>query len=170
MPGVVCSPPTGTSAPADAAVPSSLGTADTSGEVTSWRTSPQGGIAPPSPDSESGIEDSPDSIDGVAMPLSPPIPIPSFRRGSLQLGRGHTPPPGALLQPDHLSNSAPATASEDNTPPSTRGTPSPPPPVSGEPQCGGEAGAGVPTIEISEVLYLTSLDSEALCLHECHPQ
>ncbi|XP_047496271.1 protein Aster-B-like [Penaeus chinensis] len=150
MPGVVCSPPTGTSAPADAAVPSSLGTADTSGEVTSWRTSPQGGIAPPSPDSESGIEDSPDSIDGVTMPLSPPIPIPSFRRGSLQLGRGHTPPPSALRQPDNLSNSAPATASEDNTPPSTRGTPSPPPLVSEEPQCGGEAGAGVPTIEISE--------------------
>ncbi|KAG7163550.1 Aster-B-like 3, partial [Homarus americanus] len=155
MPGIVCSsppPPTSTSTPN---MPSSV-TTTTSIEV-SWRSPDANDTVPPWPDSESGIEDSPDSVDGGNMPLSPPIPIPSPRRSSLQPYRNSVSPPTEVEDTPHpTSVSAPASAHEDDTPPppTLKATPPTAPEVPEDPEPheeGADEGVcEVPTIQINE--------------------
>ncbi|KAK7082785.1 hypothetical protein SK128_020544 [Halocaridina rubra] len=66
-----------------------------------------------SPDSESGIEDSPDSFENSRMPLSPPIPIPSPRRSNSlqqQSNLSQSSPMGTQTQMKNHPSSAPPTA------------------------------------------------------------
>lgn len=106
----------------------------------------------PCPDSESGIEDSAEIIEGGNMPLSPPIPIPSQRRSSLQNFHTQVSPPS---QADK-SSSAPAAAQESDAAPQPRAS-TPKPQAGGEDAREHSNGAAedepydVPTIQISEV-------------------
>ncbi|KAG0699890.1 GRAM domain-containing protein 1B [Chionoecetes opilio] len=101
-------------------------------------------------DAESGIEDSPESVEGGNMPLSPPIPIPSPRRCSLQTAHTQVSTPSQ----DDKSSSAPTTANESDTAPQPR-TSTPLPPAASEecrePADGAvEESCEVPTIHVSE--------------------
>lgn len=175
MPGVVCTsppPPTATT------MPSTLTshTTTTSTQVV-WRHHHS---LQPWPDSESGIEDSPDSVDGGMMPLSPPIPIPSPRRSSLQPSQALvSPPTQEEPQQSRTSVSAPAGAAathEDDSqppPPPTPATSTPPaaPEASQPPEEGAadEAGHEVPTIQISEVQYWASPGWEVITTSRLDP-
>ncbi|KAK4317552.1 hypothetical protein Pmani_011395 [Petrolisthes manimaculis] len=159
MPGLVC--PSPSPQPHPSTMAATLTSPPTNTEV-SWPPSLPEHTVPPWPDSESGIEDSPGSVDGGNMPLTPPIPIPSPRRSSLQPSRPRAPSPTTddPLQHQHKSSSAPTTAHEDLTdphppPPSTPPPPSPTPPTAPEETEAGEGsacevGAWVPTIQINQ--------------------
>lgn len=127
MPGVVCTtPPPPTACTMPSALTSHTTASTMSSDLTSntstgthvvWRYEHS---MPPWPDSESGIEDSPDSVDGGMMPLSPPIPIPSPRRSSLQPSRPCvSSPTEAEPQQRRTSASAPALSPACRTPAAT---------------------------------------------------
>lgn len=151
MPGVVCPDP-----PAQTPITSPTMAATTlpppSTAEVPWPSSAPDTTVSPWPDSESGIEDSAESVEGGSMPLSPPIPIPSPRRSSLQTSHTQVSP----STQDDKSSSAPATAHESDTAPQPR-TSTPKPPAASEDGCQPadeaveEEGCEVPTIHISEV-------------------
>lgn len=143
MPGIVCPDP-----PAQAPITSPPTTAE-----VPWPPSAPNTTVSPWPDSESGIEDSAESAEGGSMPLSPPIPIPSPRRSSLQTSHTQVSPPAQ----EDKSSSAPATAHESDSAPQPRtSTPKPPDaPEDGSQVTEGageeeEDGCEVPTIQISQ--------------------
>lgn len=152
MPGVVCpDPPASIPAPA----PSMATTALPQPSEVPWPSSAPDQSVSPCPDSESGIEDSAEIIEGGNMPLSPPIPIPSQRRSSLQNFHTQVSPESPPSQEDK-SSSAPAAAQETDTAQGRSAIPNP--------QAGGdeaqeqvngaaaeEEAPDVPTIQISEV-------------------
>lgn len=150
MPGVVC-PDSPISGPTSSPIMATTTTLPSSTEVP-WPPSTPDHPVSPCPDSESGIEDSAELIEGVNMPLSPPIPIPSQRRSSLQNFHTEVSPPS---QADK-SSSAPAAAQEGDatqqplcsTPNSQAGGEEPLERISGSVE---EDNYDVPTIQISEV-------------------
>lgn len=163
MPGVVCpDPPAPSPASSPPSTPVMAATTLPPSTEAAWPPSAPEHPVSTCQDSESGIEDSAEILEGGNMPLSPPIPIPSPRRSSLQNFHTQVSPPA---QADK-SSSAPATAQESDAAQQPRAS-TPKPQAAGEDardHINGsveEEAYDVPTIQISEVrtpVILVNLD------------